>query len=56
LAIGIAVALAMMASNVSAIRSAEHIGRNPSPTVNRVPETDFRLGDHQQLRKLFLGN
>jgi hypothetical protein len=59
LVIGIAVALAMTASTVIGIRSAEpqshvHIVQKRSPTANPVSETDRRLGDHQQLRKLFL--
>jgi hypothetical protein len=60
LAIGIAVALALTASSVIGIRSAEpqsHVERivqKRSPTANPVSETDRWLGDHQQLRKLFL--
>ena len=60
LVIGIAVALAMTASTVIGIRSAEpqshveHIVQKRSPAANPVSETDRRLGDHQHLRKLFL--
>jgi hypothetical protein len=60
LVIGIAVALAMTASTVIGIRSAEpqshveHIVQKRSPTAYPVSETDRQLGDHQQLRKLFL--
>jgi hypothetical protein len=64
--IAAAVALATVAS-VSVIDSAgaglpaaqaELITQEPltNRDVFPVSETDFRLGDHQQLRKLFLGN
>jgi hypothetical protein len=65
--VGMAVALGLAAAGVSVIGSA--VARSPieqtqiiaqEPLVNRhaseVSETDFRLGDHQQLRRLFLGN
>jgi hypothetical protein len=60
LASGIAVALAMMASTVIGIRTAEpqshveYIAQKHSPTAIPISETYRRLGDHQQLRKLFL--
>jgi hypothetical protein len=65
--VGIAVALAMTFVSISVIGSA--VAQSPveraevtaeETLINRhvspVSETDFRLGDHQQLRKLFLGN
>jgi hypothetical protein len=66
LAIAAAVALAMVAS-ASVIDSAdaqlpaeqaELIAQEPLTNRHASPvsETDFRLGDHQQLRRLFLGN
>ena len=67
LVLGTAVALTMAVAGVSVIGSAvaqspgEHVQVIAQETltnryVSPVSETDFRLGDHQQLRKHFLGN
>jgi hypothetical protein len=65
LVIGTALAIAMACVSVSAIGSAvaqspvEHT-RAQEALTNRyeapVSETDFRFGEHQQLRRLLLGN
>lgn len=67
LVVGTAVALAMTVASVivigsavaqSPVEQAEVIA--PETLTNRyvspISETDFRLGDRQQLRKLLLGN
>lgn len=65
--VGTAIASAVALASVGVIGSAvaqsqiEEVQLFPrGPLVNRsafpVSETDFQLGDHQQLRKLFLGN
>ena len=67
LVIGTALASAMAFAGVSLIGSA--VAQSPVEQANviaqetltnrhvsPVSETDFRFGDHQQLKKLFLGN
>jgi hypothetical protein len=67
LVVGTALAFAMAVAGVSVIGSA--VAQSPveqaqviaqETLTNRysspVSETDFRLGEHQQLKKLFLGN
>jgi hypothetical protein len=67
LAIGTAVGLAMAVAGVSVIGSAVAQSKvEPAQAIahealiNRyespLSEADLRLGDHQQLRRLFLGN
>jgi hypothetical protein len=67
LMIGTAVGLAMTAASVGIIGSAgagSQVGRAEAIThetlVNRhtspSSETEFRLGDHQQLKRLFVGH
>jgi hypothetical protein len=64
--VGTAIAGAMALVSIGVIGSAvaqsqiEQVQVSQDPLINRstfpVSETDLRLGDHQQLRKLFLGN
>jgi hypothetical protein len=65
LVIGIAAAIAMMAISVSTIGTAiaESTGKETQAPPKKVltnryetqsSETDFRLGEHQQLRRIFL--
>jgi hypothetical protein len=65
LVVGTALAMAMAALSVGAIGSAvaqspPEQARAQETLTNRyeppVSETDFRLGEHQQLRRLLLGN
>ena len=64
LVLGTAVALAMAVAGVSIIGSAvaqspfEHAQFIQEETLTSLPvsETDFRLSEHQRLRKHFLGN
>ncbi len=63
LVVGTAVALGMTAASISIVGSA--VAQSPFPhiqivegetlTAPPVSETDFRLSDHQQLRKHLLG-
>jgi hypothetical protein len=65
--VGTAIASAMALASVGVIGSAVAQSQieqaqmiSQGPLINRsaspISETDLRLGDHQQLRKLFLGN
>lgn len=54
-AIAIAVAMAIAGASAFGISAVDYSARQPPPKRYTPPKSEFRLSDHQRLKKILLG-